>query len=51
MVVCFMDDDKLDDIAHNIFTICNVKIRSPVMTQDLKEYISDLEKAIKEGRF
>jgi hypothetical protein len=45
-----MDDEKLDDIAHNILTICNVKIRSPVMTQELKDYISELENNIKEGK-
>lgn len=49
--MCFMNDKDLDDVVHNILTICNVKIRSPVMTQDLKEYVTKLEKNIKEGRF
>lgn len=45
-----MDDEKLGDIVHNIFTICNVRIRSPVMTQELTEYVAELEKDIREGK-
>lgn len=44
-----MDDDKLGIIADNIFIICDVKVRSPVMTQSLKKYIDDLEKDILGG--
>ena len=46
-----MDDKELDDVVHNIFLICNVKVRSPVMTQELKEYVTELAKDIQEGNF
>jgi len=45
-----MDDEELGDIVHDIFTICNVKVRSPVMTQELMEYITKLEKDIRGGK-
>ena len=45
-----MDDDKLDIIAENIFIICDVKVRSPVMSQSLKKYIAELGKDISEGK-
>jgi hypothetical protein len=46
-----MNDEELSDVVHNIFTICNVKVRSPVMTQDLKEYITKLKNDIKDGQY
>ena len=45
-----MNDEELDDVIHNIFIICNVKVRSPVMTQELTEYITELEKDIRVGK-
>jgi hypothetical protein len=45
-----MYDKDLDDVVHNILTICNVKVRSPVMTQELKDYVTKLENDIKEGK-
>jgi len=48
--VYLMNDEELDDVVHNIFTICNVRVRSPVMTQELTEYITELEKNILEGK-
>jgi len=45
-----MDKKQLDLVADNIMDICKVKVKSPVMSDDLRKYIIELEKDILEGR-
>lgn len=37
-----MDEEDLNLVVENIFIICDVKVRTPTMTQALKNYISEL---------
>ena len=37
-----MDEENLNLVVENIFTICDVRVRTPAMTQALKNYISEL---------
>jgi len=46
-----MNDEELDGVVHNIFLICNVKVRSPVMTKELKEYVTELSSDVKDGKY
>jgi len=34
-----MDKEQLNLVVENIFVICDVKVRTPAMTQALKNYI------------
>lgn len=45
-----MNDEQLNLIVGNILGICNVKVKTPVMLDDLRKYITDLDKDIREGR-
>ena len=48
--MCLMDDKNLSVIVGNILGICDVKVRTPAMLDDLRKYVTDLEKDILEGR-
>jgi len=37
-----MDKENLNLVVENIFVICDVKVRTPTMTQALKDYILEL---------
>jgi len=45
-----MDEKQLDLIVDNILDVCKVKVKTPVMLDDLRKYITELEKNILEGR-
>ena len=45
-----MDKQQLNLVVGNILGICNVKVKTPTMLDDLRKYITDLEKNILEGR-
>jgi len=47
--VCLMDDEQLKLVVENILIICNVKVKTPTMLDNLRKYITDLEKDISEG--
>ena len=46
-----MDEKQLNLVADNIIGICKVKVKSPIMSQDLRKYIVELEKDILEGKY
>jgi len=45
-----MDDEQLKLVVDNILDICHVKVKTPTMLDDLRKYITSLEKDISEGR-
>ena len=48
--MCLMDDEQLKLVVDNILDICNVKVKTPTMLDDLRKYIAELRKDISEGK-
>ena len=46
-----MNEKQLDLVVDNILDICKVKVKTPIMLDDLRKYVSGLEKDILEGRY
>ena len=45
-----MDKENLNLVVDNILDICNVKVKTPVMLDDLRKYIAELERGILEHK-
>ena len=45
-----MDEKHLNLVVDNVLDICKVKVKTPVMLDDLRKYIAELEKEILEGK-
>lgn len=45
-----MNEQHLNLVVGNILGICNVKVKTPVMLDDLRKYIVELESNILEGK-
>lgn len=45
-----MDEEQLNLVVENILGICKVKVKTPMMMDDLRKYITELNKDISEGR-
>jgi len=45
-----MDEKQLDVVVNNILDVCNVRVKTPTMLDDLRKYIIEFEKDILEGR-
>jgi len=45
-----MDDEQLKLVVDNILDICNVKIKTPTMLDDLRKYITELANNISRGK-
>ena len=45
-----MNEQHLNLVVGNILGICNVKVKTPVMLDDLRKYLVELEKNILEGK-
>ena len=45
-----MNEQHLNLVVGNILGICNVKVKTPVMLDDLRKYIVELEKNILKGK-
>lgn len=45
-----MNEQYLNLVVGNILGICDVKVSTPIMLDDLRKYVTDLEKDILEGR-
>jgi len=46
-----MDKKQLDLVVDNIMDVCKVKVKSPIMFDDLRKYIVELEKDILAGKY
>lgn len=44
-----MNDEHLNLVVDNILDICKVKVKTPVMLDDLRKYVVELEGDILEG--
>jgi len=45
-----VDKENLNLVVGNILDICKVKVKTPVMLDDLRKYIAELERDILEGK-
>lgn len=45
-----MDTENLNLVVDNILDICKVKVKTPVMLDDLRKYLVELEGDILEGK-
>lgn len=45
-----MDEEQINLVVNNILDVCNVKVKTPTMLDDLRKYVAELEKDILEGR-
>jgi len=45
-----MDDEQLKLVVDNILDICNVKVKTPAMLDDLRKYITELADNISKGK-
>ena len=46
-----MNEEQLNLVVNNILDVCRVKVKTPSMLDDLRKYVTELEKDILEGRY